>query len=83
MAGTERHQYDGQAAYVCPVCEHPVETVMGRHKTLGVFVPDRGPGPCRNPECAVHVAEDEERTGEERAGGRAAREHGQAVRRRR
>ena len=35
----------------CPVCKQPVEPVLRRHKTLGVFVPDWGPGPCRNPEC--------------------------------
>jgi hypothetical protein len=47
---------------VCPVCEQSVDTVVRRHKTLGVFVPVWGPGPCRNPRCARHEA------GEENAG---------------
>jgi hypothetical protein len=38
--------------YVCPVCKQAVDTVVRRHKTLGVFVPLWGAGPCRNPQCA-------------------------------
>jgi hypothetical protein len=40
--------------YVCPVCKQPVDTVVRRHKTLGVFVPVWGPGPCQNPECSAY-----------------------------
>ncbi|MFE9647818.1 hypothetical protein ACFYO0_27640 [Streptomyces sp. NPDC006365] len=40
--------------YVCPVCGHPVEQVVRRHKTLGVFVPLWRPGPCKNPECQAY-----------------------------
>ncbi|MGP4050100.1 hypothetical protein [Streptomyces sp. 2A115] len=40
--------------YVCPVCKQPVDTVVRRHKTLGVFVPVWGPGPCQNPKCAAY-----------------------------
>ncbi|WP_268270102.1 hypothetical protein [Streptomyces sp. MNU76] len=43
--------------HVCPVCGQPVATVVRRHKTLGAWVPVRGPGPCRNHECAVYVVE--------------------------
>lgn len=50
MARTER-QTDRQAEYACPACKQPVATVMARHKTLGIFVPHWGPGPCHNPEC--------------------------------
>ncbi|WP_234543493.1 hypothetical protein AB5J52_31315 [Streptomyces sp. R39] len=39
---------------VCPVCGQPVERVVGRHKTLGAWVPVWGPGPCRNPDCAAY-----------------------------
>ncbi|MFF7972142.1 hypothetical protein [Streptomyces sp. NPDC007905] len=39
--------------HVCPVCGQPVETVVGRHKTLGAWVPVWGRGPCRNPDCAA------------------------------
>ncbi|MCZ4513122.1 hypothetical protein O3Q52_34205 [Streptomyces sp. ActVer] len=40
--------------YVCPVCKQAVDTVVRRHKTLGVFVPLWGAGPCRNPQCAQY-----------------------------
>ncbi|MGW2645436.1 hypothetical protein ACWC2T_11085 [Streptomyces sp. NPDC001393] len=40
--------------HVCPVCGQPVETVVGRRKTLGAWVPVWGPGPCRNPGCAAY-----------------------------
>ncbi|MEU9058031.1 hypothetical protein AB0D13_03785 [Streptomyces sp. NPDC048430] len=56
MARTER-QTHRQAEYVCPACKQPVETVLARHKTLGIFVPHWGAGPCRNPECHRHEAE--------------------------
>ncbi|MFJ8865773.1 hypothetical protein ACIRD6_08405 [Streptomyces sp. NPDC102473] len=50
MARTER-QTDRQAEYACPACKQPVATELARHKTLGIFVPHWGPGPCHNPEC--------------------------------
>ncbi|MET9352368.1 hypothetical protein ABZY14_05015 [Streptomyces sp. NPDC006617] len=37
--------------YACPVCGQPVEAVVRRHKTLGIWVPAWAPGPCGNPEC--------------------------------
>ncbi|WST20232.1 hypothetical protein OG264_01225 [Streptomyces xanthophaeus] len=37
--------------YTCQTCEQPVPARIGRHKTLGVFVPVWGPGPCQNPHC--------------------------------
>ncbi|MFI1481173.1 hypothetical protein [Streptomyces sp. NPDC020747] len=40
--------------YVCPVCKQAVDTVVRRHKTLGVFVPLWGAGPCQNPQCAEY-----------------------------
>ncbi|NGO45201.1 hypothetical protein [Streptomyces ureilyticus] len=46
--------------YVCPVCGQPVEQVVRRHKTLGVFVPLWRPGPCKNPECQAYEAEEGE-----------------------
>ncbi|MFI1764064.1 hypothetical protein ACH41H_18715 [Streptomyces sp. NPDC020800] len=39
---------------VCPACGRTVETVVGRHKTLGAWVPVWGSGPCRNPDCAAY-----------------------------
>lgn len=43
-----------QAESNCPACKHPVSTEIKRHKTLGVFVPLWGPGPCHNPDCAAY-----------------------------
>ncbi|MEW5351731.1 hypothetical protein [Streptomyces sp. 16-176A] len=39
--------------HVCPVCGQTLGTVVRRHKTLGVWVPVRRPGPCRNPDCGT------------------------------
>ncbi|WP_307126156.1 hypothetical protein [Streptomyces sp. B1I3] len=61
MARTELRQ-KRQADHACPVCKRPVATVLARHKTLGIFVPHWGPGPCRNPECPDYAAETEGRT---------------------
>ncbi|MGW2743342.1 hypothetical protein [Streptomyces sp. NPDC001450] len=41
--------------HVCPVCGQPVDTVVRRHKTLGIWVPVWGPGPCHNPKCAARA----------------------------
>lgn len=41
----------GSEQPVCPACGQPVEKIVGRHKTLGVWVPVWVPGPCRNREC--------------------------------
>lgn len=46
--------------YVCPVCGHPVDQVVHRHKTLGVFVPLWRPGPCKNRECQAYETEEAE-----------------------
>ncbi|WP_327117027.1 hypothetical protein OG206_17380 [Streptomyces sp. NBC_01341] len=56
MARTER-QTGRQAEYACPACKQPVETVIERRKTLGIFVPRWGPGPCHNADCHRHTAE--------------------------
>lgn len=37
--------------YVCPTCQQSVPAEAHRHKTLGVFVPVWGPGPCQNRDC--------------------------------
>ncbi|WP_328494032.1 hypothetical protein OHS59_15775 [Streptomyces sp. NBC_00414] len=42
--------------FLCPVCKQSVDMVVRRHKTLGVFVPVWGPGPCRNFRCASYEA---------------------------
>jgi hypothetical protein len=65
MARTER-QTDRQAEHVCPACKHPVETVLARHKTLGIFVPHWGAGPCHNPECRNYEAESGKTSGSAR-----------------
>ncbi|MFE9722248.1 hypothetical protein ACFYQ5_01210 [Streptomyces sp. NPDC005794] len=72
MASTERQTVQ-QAEYVCPSCKQPVETVLARHKTLGIFVPYWGPGPCRNPECHTHEAESRDMSGSDRGRGSVGR----------
>jgi hypothetical protein len=47
----------GTDEHVCPECGQPVATAVRRYKTLGVWVPHWGPGPCRNPECKEYVGE--------------------------
>lgn len=50
------HETGPQGTLVCPVCKRPLEmTIKGRHKTLGIFVPVWGPGPCRNPDCPEYL----------------------------
>ncbi|MEU1403438.1 hypothetical protein ABZ471_13930 [Streptomyces sp. NPDC005728] len=46
----------GREDHVCPVCGQPVDKVVGRHKTLGTWVPVWSPGPCRNPGCSAYGA---------------------------
>ncbi|MGW1769938.1 hypothetical protein ACWCQL_38565 [Streptomyces sp. NPDC002073] len=45
----------GRVEFTCPACGRPVETVIKRHKTLGAFVPQWRPGPCRHPDCPEYV----------------------------
>ncbi|MFE3635887.1 hypothetical protein [Streptomyces cellostaticus] len=71
----------GSEKDVCPVCGQPVETVVGRYKTLGAWVPKWGPGPCHNPECASRAKRTEPAApaaadtgdGRSRSGGTTAR----------
>lgn len=72
MARTER-QTDRQAEYVCPACKQPVASALVRHKTLGVFVPHWGPGPCHNPDCHSYEAGTEDASGSVRDAGSARR----------
>ncbi|MEU6088011.1 hypothetical protein ABZ865_14535 [Streptomyces sp. NPDC047085] len=44
----------GRVKHVCPVCGQPVGTIVGRHKTLGAWVPVWAPGPCHNPDCEAY-----------------------------
>ncbi|MCJ1678093.1 hypothetical protein MTF65_12195 [Streptomyces sp. APSN-46.1] len=58
MAGEHQHHEHGTVApqagheqHTCPACGSPVETLVRRRKSLGIFVPEWVPGPCHNPEC--------------------------------
>ncbi|MCS0605108.1 hypothetical protein NX794_28435 [Streptomyces sp. LP11] len=53
---------------VCPVCGQTVDTVVGRHKTLGAWVPVWRPGPCGNPDCASRPPQEPEEPAERRRG---------------
>ncbi|MBT3152224.1 hypothetical protein HTV45_15250 [Streptomyces sp. CHD11] len=43
--------------HVCGSCRRPVDTVIERHKTLGIYVPRWTAGPCHNPGCERYVPE--------------------------
>lgn len=43
------------SGHVCPSCKQPVDTVVERHKTMGVYVPIWTAGPCHNPRCQRYV----------------------------
>ncbi|CAL9352097.1 hypothetical protein SUDANB126_00500 [Streptomyces sp. enrichment culture] len=55
--------------HVCSSCGKPVDTVLERHKTMGVFAPLWATDPCRNPDCARYeperTAHETERTADE------------------
>ncbi|MGW1541465.1 hypothetical protein ACWCPM_14730 [Streptomyces sp. NPDC002309] len=46
----------------CHSCRQPVEDVVERHKTMGVYVPVWVAGPCHNPRCDRYVASEAEIT---------------------
>ncbi|MFI8090639.1 hypothetical protein ACIF9R_20330 [Streptomyces sp. NPDC086080] len=54
-----RRKRDGtrQSGHVCDACRQPVDTVVERHKTLGIYVPVWTAGPCHNPDCERYVPE--------------------------
>ncbi|EGX61440.1 hypothetical protein SZN_02777 [Streptomyces zinciresistens K42] len=43
----------GSEEHHCPDCGQPVDTVVKRHKTLGIWVPTWVGGPCENPDCGA------------------------------
>ncbi len=42
---------------VCHSCRQPVNSVVERHKNMGVYVPHWIPGPCHNPDCDEYTPE--------------------------
>lgn len=46
-----------RSTQTCHSCKQPVDTVMERHKTMGVYVPRWTAGPCHNPHCDQYVPE--------------------------
>lgn len=66
MAGGEQqHAHEtvapqaGHEQQTCPACGRHVDRVVGRRKSLGVFVPHWGPGSCRNPGCPAYAETEE------------------------
>lgn len=49
-------------SHACHSCRQPVEDVVERHKTMGVYVPVWVAGPCHNPRCEQYVATETEIT---------------------
>ncbi|MCT7356877.1 hypothetical protein N4P33_32765 [Streptomyces sp. 15-116A] len=57
MNRERKHRVTLPAGQVCPSCKQPVETVVERHKTMGVYVPLWTAGPCHNPQCDQYEPE--------------------------
>ncbi|MFD5338206.1 hypothetical protein [Streptomyces hawaiiensis] len=58
----DRERKPGEATssgHVCRSCKQPVDTVVKRHKNMGVYVPIWIAGPCHNPECRQYEPEQE------------------------
>ncbi|MFI9614959.1 hypothetical protein ACIHCM_25365 [Streptomyces sp. NPDC052023] len=52
----KEHETGPQGELTCPICKQPLDmTDKRRRKTLGLFVPVRRPGPCRNPDCPEYL----------------------------
>ncbi|MFI8385160.1 MULTISPECIES: hypothetical protein [Streptomyces] len=66
MAGEQQHHAHetvapqaGHEQQTCPACGRRVDTVVRRRKSLGIFIPVWGRGPCRNPDCPDHMDPEE------------------------
>ncbi|MFJ8909025.1 hypothetical protein ACIRG8_17560 [Streptomyces sp. NPDC102359] len=57
MSGDRKRDGTRQTELVCGSCRQPVETVVERHKTMGINVPHWRAGPCHNPDCEAYVPE--------------------------
>ncbi|PNG23979.1 hypothetical protein C1J00_00750 [Streptomyces cahuitamycinicus] len=55
----EQRRATASSGHVCRSCREPVDAVVKRHKTMGVFVPVWTAGPCHNPLCREYVPEQE------------------------
>ncbi|MET9548823.1 hypothetical protein [Streptomyces sp. 135] len=77
MNGERKHRTTTASGHVCGSCKQPVDAVVVRHKSLGVFVPAWVAGPCQNPRCEEYVPESAHivwtRSGWERKTGRVRR----------
>ncbi|CAL9356461.1 hypothetical protein GCM10010266_31690 [Streptomyces griseomycini] len=51
MESDRKHRAARSSTHVCRSCKQPVDTVVERHKTMGVYVPVWTAGPCHNPQC--------------------------------
>jgi hypothetical protein len=57
MGSEQKSQPTAPSGFACRSCEQPVDAVVERHKTMGVFVPSWIAGPCHNPHCDQYVPE--------------------------
>ncbi|MEV8553858.1 hypothetical protein AB0L04_29125 [Streptomyces glaucescens] len=56
---TERESRTSRpTGHVCRSCKQPVDAVVERHKSMGVYVPVWTAGPCHNGECPDCVPEE-------------------------
>ncbi|MEV7995115.1 hypothetical protein AB0O67_25380 [Streptomyces sp. NPDC086077] len=54
---TQPSQQARPSRHSCHSCKQPVDTVVERHKNMGVYVPTWTAGPCHNPRCEHYVPE--------------------------
>ncbi|MBT3162610.1 hypothetical protein HTV80_05740 [Streptomyces sp. Vc74B-19] len=57
MGSYRRSDGNRPTELLCGSCGQPVETVVTRHKTMGINVPHWRAGPCHNPDCVDYVPE--------------------------
>jgi hypothetical protein len=69
MGINEQRKATASSGYVCRSCKEPVDAVVKRHRTMGVFVPVWTAGPCHNPPCLEYVPEREPINSARRASG--------------
>lgn len=57
MSKSKEQPTASRPKHVCHSCKQPVNAVLERHKTMGVYVSTWTAGPCHNAKCSHYVPE--------------------------
>lgn len=57
MSKSKEQPTASRPKHVCHSCKQPVNAVLERHKTMGVYVSTWTAGPCHNAKCPNYVPE--------------------------